>query len=940
MIAALLPIVLLTIPSFNFVTQKLYNQLQGRLEQASEQLGLAIEERLEFIASEMLIIASDPDLKGYINQLHDHTKLKKRLSNWFRGLTVIRPLEPPVHLLEPLSYIPTISKNEYKQLNKGKALLSIKQFSEHTDIYIYQLLNPSQPADGVIIGAINPQWLWQLHEVVPEHALGCILNNELIPLTCTHPMDAKNLGLLADKLLYTKKGSMQVEVNDKSYIQTYWNNFNEESLLPPEWIVIVSAPASLALSPIGNFAIIFPLFLILAATLVLLLSFKQIQRVVIPLEKLREGTKNIANKQFNSPVILQSGDEFEELARSFNIMSSRLSKQFNALETMARIDRMILSTLDMRNIVETILFRMGHAVPCEEISILILDDKDPSKAKLYFREAKLSSDIRYNEVTLKEEDLTLFNKNRRSLFLDKSYPKPIFLSMLLTTDASFLCLPIYLNDKLTAVIILGYSNEPNYTHEDLNQARDLADRVAVALSNAAWEEKLYKNAHYDSLTGLPNRLLFQDRIHHALKRADREKSQVALMFLDLDHFKTLNDSMGHTVGDEFLRETAIRLKSSVRNIDTIARLGGDEFTIILPDLHNSESTIADVSAIASKILRKTAVPYKINGQEIVLTASIGIALYPTDANNYSDLLKVADAALYYAKGKGKSNYQFYSEDIDAEAKKLIKLENDLKRALIQNEFELYYQPRIDITTNTIVGAEALLRWHADDRLISPKEFIPIAEDNGLILTLGEWVIKKATLACRQWHDLGFEHLVIAVNLSAHQFRDGNLPLRIETALHDARLHPGHLELEITESTLMADMDKAIHILKQFRLSGMRIAIDDFGTGYSSLNYLKKFPVDILKIDQSFIRNIHNDRDNAAIVSAIITLALHLDLGIVAEGVETLEELNKLKQQACKEVQGFVFSKPLSEAEFLNYLYHYQNQPANDRLNFTMQPKFQ
>jgi len=927
-VSMLLPVILFAIPSFNFITEKLFINLQNRLQQSAIDLGLDLEERLNFIASEMMIIASNTNTLEKLRDISNNSIQKDRLTKWFSSLSISKPTTKPIHLLTPMESIPSLDESQIAKLVKGKPILLEKLNINNSKLYIYQLLAPTHPEKGMLVGIINPKYFWQIEESLPTiPATGCILNKDLAPIACSNINKLNNILKFKTKLIGIKAGHFE-EVYDKvNYFYHFWSNFSEKTIIQPNWIVIISAPASYAFSQISQYLLAFPLFLLFAFLIVSILSIKQIRRVIMPLEQLREGTKNISKKNFHASVNIDSGDEFEDLSKSFNLMSSRLGKQFNALETMARIDRMILSTLDMDHIVEIILIRMIHAVSCDSISLYIASESNPRVGDIYFRKEKLSTKIDNIETEISKEDYLLLSYNRSSMIIKQNTPIPSYIKSIKGSMVCFLLLPIFLENKLSAIIMLGYLESQKHSKDDVKQSRDLADRVAVALSNAAWEDKLYHQAHYDNLTNLPNRLLFQDRLQHALQRANRNKSRVALMFLDLDHFKTLNDSFGHSAGDVFLKEISNRITNCLRSVDTVSRLGGDEFTIIIPDLEQRDDLIATVANIADKILDKTSEPTEIGNNKVTLSVSIGIAIYPNDANTTTDLLKAADLALYYAKNEGKSHYQFYSEDIDAHSKSILKLETDFKRALKANEFELHYQPRFSIPSQKILGAEALLRWNNNkNQQIPPSTFIPIAENNGLILTLGHWVLRRACKTCKQLHDLGYKDLRIAVNISPYQFKDNQIIEHVTGAINESGLDPKFLELEITEGALMTDSKAAIKKLQILHDMNICLSIDDFGIGYSSLNYLKKFPIHLLKIDQSFVKNIHLDKDNAAIVSAIINLAENLGLDVVAEGVETYEELAFLQSKQCREIQGFLFSKALEYHDLLRFMETFKPHP--------------
>jgi len=430
------------------------------------------------------------------------------------------------------------------------------------------------------------------------------------------------------------------------------------------------------------------------------------------------------------------------------------------------------------------------------------------------------------------------------------------------------------------------------------------------------EQHIQFLAHYDLLTRLPNRALFGDRILQALAAAKRSGKKVALLFLDLDRFKSINDSLGHLAGDLLLQSVATRLKSCVREMDTVCRQGGDEFMVLLTEIEKAE----DAAHIAMKIVAAMSEPHHIESSHLIVTFSIGISMYPDDAADSHLLVKNADAAMYHAKEKGRNNFQFFTPDMNAEASERLALESDLRRALKQEEFLLHYQPQIDNRSGKVVGIEALIRWQRPGcGLVSPAKFIPIAEDCGLINKIGEWVLGAACAQNKKWQDEGLLNVPVAVNISALQFHQKNFRETIAQALHKSGLEPGYLELEITEGITVKDIETTVRSLYEFKLMGVLISIDDFGTGYSSLSYLKRFPIDKLKIDQSFVRDITTDADDAAIVQTIISMGHGLRLKVIAEGVETAEQLAFLKERDCDEIQGYYFSKPLAADEFVTYV---------------------
>ncbi|UZE96892.1 EAL domain-containing response regulator [Alkalimarinus alittae] len=431
-----------------------------------------------------------------------------------------------------------------------------------------------------------------------------------------------------------------------------------------------------------------------------------------------------------------------------------------------------------------------------------------------------------------------------------------------------------------------------------------------------FESVLHHQATHDALTGLPNRYFLINRFATALELARRHDHCVAVMFLDLDNFKRVNDSMGHGHGDSLLKQVSQRLRNSLRPGDTIARHGGDEFTILLENLKHPDKAISVIRKLREAFLQ----PIKVGSQDIYVTFSTGIALYPTDGQNVEDLLRNADTAMYRAKALGPSQYRFYAPSMNARGHEFLSLEGDLQQALEQNEFRLYYQPQVDAQSGKVVGMEGLIRWqHPKRGIVSPADFIPLLEGSGLIISVGEWVLRQACMQHRIWREAGFNDLRISVNVSATQFNDRHLMDKIQRAIKEEQMIPHLLELEITENTVMQDPVAVIETLNALRSEGVRIAIDDFGTGYSSLAYLKRFPLSVLKIDKSFVDDIGEVGGDSTIVEASISLAHKLGLQVVAEGVERVEQYEFLRSIGCDLIQGYYINRPLTEADMTDFL---------------------
>jgi diguanylate cyclase (GGDEF)-like protein/PAS domain S-box-containing protein len=478
--------------------------------------------------------------------------------------------------------------------------------------------------------------------------------------------------------------------------------------------------------------------------------------------------------------------------------------------------------------------------------------------------------IEANEMCINEEEITLAPNGRYAILEIRK-------------------IPIYNEDTFLGIFGIG---------------RDITQRKKD-------EEKIYNMMHRDTLTGLANRMLAKNRTEQIIATAKRDKVKNAFLFLDLDDFKRINDSLGHPTGDKILKAVASRLKESIRESDVISRQGGDEFLVILPNVKSED----EITIVAKKILAELEKPFDVNTHTLNISGSIGISVFPEDGTNFESLLQSADTAMYKAKEMGRNNYCFYTEQMKHNIIGQFKLQNDLKKALHNKEFVLYYQPQIDLSTGTITGAEALIRWiHPQLGMIPPMQFIPIAESSGLIVEIGQWVIEEACRQAAHWHQNGMK-ISVAVNISAVQFKRGDLLTSISDALVQSQLDPKYLELELTESIMMHDVETTLQTVKSLKALGLLLSIDDFGTGYSSLAYLKRFAVDKLKIDQSFVRGVLQDREDAVIIKAIVQMASSLNFKTIAEGVEDVNVLEIIKSYGCDEVQGYHFAKPMEALDF-------------------------
>lgn len=473
----------------------------------------------------------------------------------------------------------------------------------------------------------------------------------------------------------------------------------------------------------------------------------------------------------------------------------------------------------------------------------------------------------------------------------------------------------HVEDEGLALVSVQAGAEDYVSGADLRPV-SLRRSISHAIERKRSEERLTHLAHHDQLTGLANRVLLAERLSEALSRARRNQTLVAVYFLDLDRFKAINDTLGHAAGDELLQQVARRLRGSVRETDTVARLGGDEFAVVFEGLVRPE----EATLLAQRILNSFATPFKLDCGEVGTSTSIGVALFPHNGQGVEELLKCADSAMYRAKSTGRDNYQFFSEELHAQAVRRVQLESELRVAIDADEFVLHFQPQLDLASSTIVGVEALVRWRRiGGALLPPSDFIPILEDTGMVTTVGEWVLRKTCSQVAAWNSSSRLRLRAAINIAARQFEDACFVEAVRRALHDYGLEPGDVEFDITESVLMQQTERTLQTFEELRGLGVRIAIDDFGTGHSSLVCLKRFPIDCLKIDRSFIEDIGVHRNGSELTAAVIALGRNLNLDVLAEGVEKSEQLEFLKRHQCTAVQGYFVAPPRDAGQTTQWL---------------------
>ena len=834
-----------------------------------------------------------------------------------------------IEIFGRLAQRPKLTLRDSSDLRLGLPLIVTEHSpGELTRIFLLRRIVRRNEVRGTFVGEVSPEYLWgSLDQSMPSPTTRVAVLED-----STHVIFSSTRVLPVPPLKTGGKTGIEppapvFDASGDSYLSASSEIRMTEAFAALPWKVVLTESKDEVLEPMVEFTNTFLIVVGLSSLVVLLLSVSQIRRSVLPLEELQKGTQRIAQRDFASRVTVTSRDEFEQLAASFNTMATQLGRQFNALATAAEIDRAVLSATDATTIVDTILARIRDVFPCSVVSVTI-GVPDGSKSLTSVIQDYHAGQRHVARIGMRAADVQGILTGPEVLELRSGEALPGYLEPLVELGAtSFVVLPLSYQRQLSGIIALGERFDLVPSEEDRVQMRRLADQAAVALANARMLDQVRELAYYDSLTGLPNRLSYKERLAYALEQASRNQKLVAAFFIDLDHFSRINDTLGHEVGDQLLRHVASRLRSCCREREDevgpamatlapeVARLGGDEFTVIMPGLHDPQ----DAAKLARRLITSFAHPIRVGTHEIFINASIGIAIYPFDGEDLDTLLMHADTAMYKAKEQGGNSYQTYSKSMTTTALQRLTLENDLRKALERNEFEVHYQPIVDAYTGTVVGAEALLRWrHPDLGLLLPSEFIPIAEENGMIVPMGEWILQAACLQNRAWQDAGFPRIRVGVNLSSRQLKR-RLTETISRALQLSGLESRYLSLELTESVLVNHHKEGTEALHALRAMGLHLAVDDFGTGYSSFSYLKHFPLDTLKIDRSFIREIAIHPDDAAITTAIIAMGHALGLRVIAEGVETDAHLSLLQKQGCDEVQGYLVGRPVPADRFEEHL---------------------
>jgi diguanylate cyclase (GGDEF)-like protein len=762
---------------------------------------------------------------------------------------------------------------------------------------------------------VDAQKIWGPRELRPFNTEFCVFGSTGAALHCTADLGAGVRERLVQDSFARGDMSDDQSSSEAALFGALWQLFLDGTFAAPPLDVAAVQTRKFALQSGTVFGRVFLPAIALILVLVGFLSVSLVARSLLPLQQIKDAATRFAGGDLASRVTgVRTGDEFESLAEAFNNMASRLGRQISALEAMSGIDRMILSGTNLEDVTADVVGHLQSMTGCASAAVIARDADAPQMGTMV---SSQNGEIIHDRVELPGKiDFTWSRPHAVEIDEVDESEAPYKARFIEYGQRYVDVVPVILNEDLKGVLLLGFDSPAEPSKRKGARIFDLAGRFAVALSSVEREEALYRQANFDELTGLPNRQLMKDRLAQHVASARVDDHRGAMLFLDLDRFKEINDVFGHSTGDTVLVQAAKRIVSEVRDRDMVARLGGDEFVVILPVVRNE--TI--VRNLAERLLNRLSEAFTVKDVDHYVGASIGIVMIPDDGDGVETLLRNADAAMYRAKDSGRNRFEFFSEQLNAESRRKINLERDLRRAFRERELEVHYQPQFDIASGEVAGAEALLRWtHPTDGPVSPAEFVPLAEESGLIVDIGAWVIEQVCEDLREILDRGMHPGSMSVNVSACQFREAGLHNAVMEPIRRFAIHPPYLQLEVTETAVAQNRDTANSLLSGLRREGIRVAIDDFGTGYSSLSYLQQMPFDVIKVDKSFVDKIGTGVTSDNICRTVIRMAEEMGKKSIAEGVETVEQLEFLKANGCDVAQGWYYSKALRKDEFFAFL---------------------
>jgi len=788
-------------------------------------------------------------------------------------------------------------------------LLPVTLEGQLTSAYLVQAVNAAG-VDRLAYFELAPDWLWRRVDNFPTQMTLAVVDADARVLYNVGPLSTDATHIFADHITLSGERAGTLHPIWWEDGGEGWHGIIQPMQLANERITAVPWAVVSFSREQGFFARSRRVWHLLPPVLIAVLicaifgGIRLTRRYLPAIREVRRGLSNLPARRYDA-LEISSSDETGDLVEGFNRTANALHEQLKALETLGEIDKLLLGSAELEQVLDAVLTRVQTVTRCDCVGITLRDADAPGRARVYLAGSGLT-DLPVRRVELDDDMITTLAGESSGLTVTRcEETRHSFLRPLKEIGAEFFWVwPVNVSDRVEAILSVGYREPPAADPYLASSGTQFAERLAVALSKSARDERLYRQAHYDPLTALPNRILFRDRLAQELANSTAGLSRGALLYIDLDHFKRVNDSVGHAAGDQLLTIVAQRLRSCTKEGDTVARLGGDEFTVILRNVVDPDAA----RAVGERIIQLLQLPVNIGGRDHFVCASIGITLFPDDGATIDDLMRNADTAMYRAKDAGRGCTMFFDPHLSGGS--IAATETGLQRALRRREFSLFFQPQFSVATGALTGIEALLRWQTPrDGMLPPGEFVPAAEESGLIVDIGGWVLDAACAQLAAWREQNVAPPRLALNVSAQQLKHVEFPKLVRRALDKYGIPPALLELELTES-VFAD-EAAGATLGRLAQLGVHLALDDFGTGYSSLSYLRQYPIGTVKVDRTFLEEVPQNAASSTLVETIIVMAHALGKRVVAEGIETVEQLDFLRERRCDVAQGFFLAKPLS-----------------------------
>jgi diguanylate cyclase (GGDEF)-like protein len=788
-------------------------------------------------------------------------------------------------------------------------LLPVTLDGQLTAAFLVQSVNAAG-VERLAYFELAPDWLWKRVDNLPVQMTLAVVDAEARVLYNVGPLSTDATHIFADHITLSAERAGTMHSIAWQDAGAEWHGIIQpmqlanDRLTAVPWAVVSFRHQQGFLARSRDVWNLVPYMLLLVIACAIWGGLHLARRYLPAVRALRHGVANLPVRHYESLTEL-GADELRGLVDVFNRTATALREQFRALETLGEIDKLLLGSAELEQVLDAVLSRVQTVTRCDCVGITLRDADAPGRGRVYLAGSGLT-DLPVRRVELDDDMLTTLAGESNGLTVTRcEEARHSFLKPLKEIGAEFFWVwPVSVSDRVEAILTVGYRESPAADPYLASAGTQFAERLAVALSKSARDERLYRQAHYDPLTALPNRILFRDRLAQELANSTAGLSRGALLYIDLDHFKRVNDSVGHAAGDQLLTIVAQRLRSCTKEGDTVARLGGDEFTVILRNVVDPDAA----RAVGDRVIQLLQLPVNIGGRDHFVCASIGITLFPDDGTTIDDLMRNADTAMYRAKDAGRGCTMFFDPHLGGGT--VAATETGLQRALRRREFSLFYQPQFAVANGALTGVEALLRWQTPrDGMRPPGEFVPAAEESGLIVDIGGWVLDAACAQLAIWREQNIAPPRLALNVSAQQLKHIEFPKLVRRALDKYGIPPALLELELTES-VFAD-EAAGATLGRLAQLGVHLALDDFGTGYSSLSYLRQYPIGTVKIDRTFLEEVPQNAASSTLVETIIVMAHALGKRVVAEGIETVEQLDFLRERRCDVAQGFFLARPLS-----------------------------